>query len=363
MNPVNKQKNKFGWDEWFDAKANEIDLAEQHVSRVVAVDRDQLLVINDSGEFRAKLSGRFLHITEHPADFPCVGDWVSIQYNSSDLFGIIQAVIPRKTFLRRKAAGENIEYQMIASNVDVALIVQSCHFDFNINRLERYLIMVTSGHVHPIILLTKTDLITPETLQQQIDKIKGAGIHTEVIALSNATGEGINSVREILQPGRTYCLLGSSGVGKSTLINQLINHRILETKVVSGTGEGRHTTVRRELIILENGAMLIDNPGMREFGILGADEGMNNSFADVYILASKCKYSDCSHTNEPGCAVLNAIEGGTLHQQHYENFIKLRNESKFHDMSYLEKRRKDKDFGRYKQTAKRDLGILRKRNY
>jgi len=360
MNSASEKLHQLGWDEWFDAKAQGNDLAEHRLARVVAVDREQLLVIGESGEFRAKLAGRFLYRTDQPIDFPCVGDWVCIQYGSSDMFGIVRDVVPRKSFLRRKAAGDNIEYQMIAANIDVALIVQSCHFDFNVNRLERYLVMVRNGHVHPLVLLTKTDLVSPETLRQLMEKIRSAGINTEVIALSNITGEGVDEVRGILQSGRTYCLLGSSGVGKSTLINHLIGRHMLETKVVSDTGEGRHTTVRRELILLDNGAMLIDNPGMREFGILGAEEGMGDSFADIYELASKCRYGDCSHSNEPGCAVLGAIEEGSLQQAHYQNFIKLRSESEFHDLSYLEKRKKDKAFGRYMKSAKKDLGMFRK---
>lgn len=359
MSHVSEQLKRFGWDEWFEAKAQEKGSAEQRLARVVAVDRDQLLVIDDSGEFRAKLAGRFLYTTEQSMDFPCVGDWVSIQHSSSDRFGIIHDIIPRKSFLRRKAAGDSVEFQMIASNIDVALIVQSCHFDFNVNRLERYLVMVRNGHVRPVLLLTKTDLVSPETLQQLMEAIRNAGIDTEVIALSNVTGEGVNEVREILRSGKTYCLLGSSGVGKSTLINQLLGRQVLETKGVSGTGEGRHTTVRRELIILNNGAMLIDNPGMREFGILGAEEGMGDSFADIHALASRCKYSDCSHSNEPGCAVLGALEEGSLNRAHYRNFLKLRSESEFHDLSYLEKRKKDKAFGRYIKSVKKDMGITR----
>ena len=360
MSSASEQLNRFGWDEWFDARAREKGLAEDRLARVVAVDRDQFLVMDGSGEFRAKLAGRFLYAAEQSIDYPCVGDWVCVHHGSSDMFGVIHDVIQRKTFLRRKAAGDIIEYQMIASNIDVALIVQSCHFDFNINRLERCLVMVREGQVHPVVLLTKTDLVSPETLQQHMEQIRSAGIDTEILALSNVTGDGVAVVREMLQSGKTYCLLGSSGVGKSTLINRLLGRQALETSVVSDTGEGRHTTVRRELVLLDNGAMLIDNPGMREFGIIGAGEGMGDSFADIYALASQCKYSNCSHSNEPGCAVLRAIEEGNLHRVHYQNFTKLRSESEFHDLSYLEKRKKDKAFGRYVKSVKKDLGIKRK---
>jgi ribosome biogenesis GTPase len=176
-----------------------------------------------------------------------------------------------------------------------------------------------------------------------------------VLTLSNVTREGIDELKGVLSPGRTYCFVGSSGVGKSTLINGLVGRDVLETKGVSQTGEGRHTTVRRELIVLENDAMVIDNPGMREFGVLGAEGGMAASYADINALASRCRFRDCTHTNEPGCAVRKALEVGEIDAEHYQNFIKLRDESEYHQLSSAEKRKKDREFGKFIKSAKKDL--------
>jgi len=244
---------------------------------------------------------------------------------------------------------------MIAANVDYVIIVQSCHYDFNLRRLERYLVMVRDGGADPYVLLTKTDLVEPEVLASQLAEIRAAGVSAPVLTLSNVTREGIDDLKRTLLPSKTYCFAGSSGVGKSTIINQLIGRETLQTKAVSGTGEGRHTTVRRELIVLEGGALVIDNPGMREFGILGAESGIRGSFSDIIGFASGCRYRNCSHTGEPGCAVLEAVNSGALSQEHYDNYIKLREESEFYQMSDVEKRKKDRDFGRYIKSAKKDL--------
>ncbi len=235
------------------------------------------------------------------------------------------------------------------------VIVQSCHFDFNLKRLERYLVMVMDGGAAPIILLTKTDLVDPVVAAAQMAEIRSAGIAAPIVTLSNVTREGVDDFKRLLLRGKTYCFVGSSGVGKSTLINQLIGNEMLETKAVSGTGEGRHKTVRRELIRLEGGALVIDNPGMREFGILGAECGIGSSYSDITALSSNCRYRDCSHTSEPGCAVIEAMHSGEVNQGHFENYLKLRKESEFCQMSYVEKRKKDKDFGKYIKSAKKDL--------
>lgn len=341
-----------GWAEWFENRVEQAP-EEGNIARVAAVDRDMLLVINQDGIFRAKLAGRYHYEHHLTQERPCVGDWVHVEKQPTDDFGIIHALVERKTVLRRKSAGESIEHQLIAANLDYVLIVQSCHLDFNVNRLERYLVMVSDGGIEPYILLTKTDLITPEILAYQLAEIEAAGITAPVMTLSNVTQEGIDTLTKLLQPTKTYCFVGSSGIGKSTIINSLLGRSRLLTGDVSGSGEGRHTTVRRELIILESGALVIDNPGMREFAILGAESGIDNSFSDIILSTSSCRYRNCSHTNEPGCAVFEALRCGYLNQDRYNNYRKLKEESEFYQMSYVEKRKKDRDFGKFIKAAKR----------
>lgn len=343
-----------GWNEWFTAQAG-LGSTDNIMARVAAVDRDQLLLVGEDGFFRAKLSGKYLHASEGALQRPCVGDWVCVEKSAQDLFGIVHGVLERQTELRRKAAGDSVEYQMIAANVDFVIVVQSCQYDFNLKRLERYLVMAKDGGATPLILLTKIDLVTPDLLAAQLEKIRSAGISETVVTLSNVTQEGVDQLKSTLAPGKTYCFVGSSGVGKSTLINALVGREVLATKDVSGSGEGRHTTVRRELILLENGAMVIDNPGMREFGLLGAEGGIEASYADILALAAQCRFRDCTHGSERGCAVREALECGRISADHYENFVKLRRESEFYQQSYAEKRKKDKDFGRFIKSVKKDL--------
>ena len=297
------------------------------------------------------MTGRLQFVAESSTDLPCVGDWVCARFQDARSHATIHGVLPRKSFLRRKAPGKDIDFQMIAANIDVAFVIQSCHFDFNVRRLERYLVMVREGHIEPVLLLTKIDLVGALELESLIGRIRLAGIKEKIVTLSNVTGAGLDQVRELLVPGRTYCLLGSSGVGKTTLINRLAGDSGLETRGVSHTGEGRHTTTRRQLVVLEGGALLIDMPGMRELGMLGVSEGLDDTFADIGELAKNCRFADCGHSSEPGCAVRAAIERHDLSEERLQDYRKLSKESAFHDLSYVERRKKDRDFGRFVRSA------------
>jgi ribosome biogenesis GTPase len=344
-----------GFDQWFQEHVSGLRQEGHGVARISAVDRGSYLIRNELGEIPAELAGKFYFQVESSVDLPCVGDWVTVQYHNDAAAAIIHGVFPRKTFLRRKSAGEKVDFQMIAANIDSAFIVQSCHFDFNVRRMDRYLVMAADGGVEPIVVLTKTDLITHDELEQKLTAIRSSAITARVLALSNITGIGFDEFQRVLISGRTYCLLGSSGVGKTTLINRLIGKDAFETKAVSGTGEGIHTTARRQLILLHQGSMLIDTPGMRELGLLGVSDGVNQGFEDIVGLSTNCRYANCSHTQEPDCAVLAAVSNGELSKDRYSSYMKLRKESEYHEMSYVDKRKKDRAFGRFIKSAMKQM--------
>lgn len=344
-----------GFDGWMERNSAPLLRPGHSLARVTAVDRGGFVVRNRDGEFPAGLAGRMRFASESALDLPCVGDWVAVQCHASGGPAILHGVAPRRTFLRRKRAGRSVEFQMIAANIDVALIAQACAHDFNPARLDRYLVMVREGGIEPWIVLTKTDLVSPEHLAQTLGRVTRACDSVRILTLSNTTGTGLHEIRALLAPGRTYCLLGSSGVGKTTLINRLIGSDALDTQEVSGTGEGVHTTSRRQLLLLDSGAMLIDTPGMRELGLLDAGDGLDDTFDDIGETSAKCRFTNCTHIAEPGCAVRLAVEDGTLGEDRYRSFLKLRKEAEFHDLSYAGKRRKDKAFGRFIKSAKKTL--------
>jgi ribosome biogenesis GTPase len=349
--------NDLGFDQWFQAHVSDLRQEGRDIARISAVNRGAYLIRNQTKEVPAELAGKFYFQLESSTDLPCVGDWVAVQYHNNDTEAIIYEVFPRKTFLRRKFAGDKVDFQMIAANIDVAFIVQSCHFDFNVRRMDRYLVMAADGGVEPIVVLTKTDLIAPEELEQKLATITSGTITARVLALSNITGIGFDEFQQVLVSGRTYCLLGSSGVGKTTLLNRLLGQDAFDTKAVSGTGEGIHTTTRRQLIVLNQGAMLIDTPGMRELGLLGMNEGVNQGFEDIVQLSLNCRYPNCGHTQEPGCAVRAAVTSGALTEDRYSSYIKLKKESEYHELSYLDKRKKDRTFGRFIKSVKKQMKL------
>jgi ribosome biogenesis GTPase len=344
-----------GFDDWVAQQAAPLLQPGHRLARVTAVDRGAFLIRTAEAETAAELAGKFRFAAKTTLDMPCVGDWVCVQSHASGGPAMIQSLVPRKTILRRKTPGETVDYQIIAANLDVAFIVQACGQDFNLARLDRYLVMANEGAIEPWIVLTKTDLIEPDALATLIEQIENTRLSTHVLALSNTTGAGLDAFRQLLVPGRTYCLMGSSGVGKTTLINRLIGSDAFDTNAVSATGEGVHTTSRRQLVILDQGAMLIDTPGMRELGLLGTNDGLEDTFSEILTYADHCRFTDCTHTEEPGCAVRQAVKNGDLSEDRRLSYLKLKKESKFHQLSYAEKRKKDRSFGRYIKSVKKSI--------
>ena len=317
---------EYGMNQWFEKKVTEFCKPSHSVARITVVHRGQYIIRNEKEEIPAKATRKFMRAIKSSIDMPCVGDWVCIDYNDSGESANIHAILPRKTFLRRQSGVNGTKLQMIAANIDMAFVVQSCHHDFDVPRLERYLLMASEGGVEPLIILTKTDLVDVEMLSYLIDEIRDIGIDNKIIALSNITGDGLEELFEVMTSGKTYCLVGSSGIGKSTLINKIIGKDTLKTGAISNSGEGRHTTVRRELILLENGSMLIDTPGMRGVGVVATTEEVEDDYSDIMDIAMNCRFSNCNHTNEPGCAVIESIKDGDLVEDRYLSYMLYRSE-------------------------------------
>lgn len=347
---------RLGFDDWFKNKQHGLQRTDCVPARVTAVDRESYLIRNESSEIRAELAGNLRYFITSTVDLPAVGDWVNAQIYDDGLFSVIYELFPRKSLLRRKSSGRTVDYQVIAANIDTAFILQSCDANFNIHRLERYLVMINDGQVEPVLVLTKKDLINENVLANLIASVRNAGIQIPVYAISTRSGEGMDELTSRMRTGKTYCLLGSSGVGKTTLLNRLLGSDAYETQDVRGfDGKGRHTTTRRQLTILSSGAMLVDTPGMRELGAIGMSDGIDLSFDDAASLAQHCRFANCTHTSEEGCAVLAALKDGRLSRERYESYLKLSGESEYHELSYAEKRRKDRDFGKYVKTIKKNL--------
>ena len=323
------------------------------IGRITTEHKERYIVRINKGEFEAEITGNMRFTAENRSEYPAVGDWVSVKVYESDL-AIIHEILPRKSVLERKAVGNKEEKQVIAANIDFAFIVQSADRDFNINRIERYLTICYSAGIEPMIILSKTDLVSETELNNLLAEINSRIKNVEVIPVSNQTRSGYDKFESILVKDKTYCFLGSSGVGKSTLINNLSGREIMKTGPLSSwTKKGKHTTDHRELIVLDNGSVLIDNPGMREVGITDGDSGLETTFGMITRFSASCRFSDCTHTGEKGCAVIEAVEKGQISRASYENYLKMEREKARFQTSIAEKRKKEKAFGKICKEGKK----------
>ena len=316
----------FGWSEALQA-AFAPHAAQGFVpARVLAQHRGLWRVITAEGERTARLSGRFAGDAA-PGEHPVVGDWLAVSNDGSPDEVIVHALIPRHSvFSRNAVSGGGV--QVIAANVDVALLVAALNADLNLRRLERYLVAARESGAAPVIVLTKTDLSADPVKEiSHVEEIAGGA---PVVALSALTGDGLDGLTPWLKPGMTAALLGSSGAGKSTLLNALAGTRLMDTGAIRDSDDrGRHTTTHRELFRLPSGALLVDTPGMREFSVLAGDAALEASFADIVELFPQCRFGDCKHTTEPGCAVLAALADGSLSDERWRAYLKLQSELAF----------------------------------
>jgi ribosome biogenesis GTPase len=299
--------------------------------RVSVQHRGAYDVLTEDGELRCDIRGRLFDEAARTADLPVVGDWVAVSTRAGEHAGTVEAVLPRRTKFSRKQTLEAIDEQVLAANVDVVFLVTSLNEDLNLRRLERYLVLARESGASPVVVLTKADLYPdPAGAVAEVTAIAG---DIPVVAISARTGEGLERIREHLAPGTTAALLGSSGVGKSTLVNTLAGDEALATQEIREDGKGRHTTSRRELVVLPGGGLVIDTPGMRELQLWVADEGLEEAFEDVTSLFEHCRFADCAHDQEPGCAVKAALADGTLAPERWESYSKLEAE-----LAHLERR-------------------------
>ena len=344
---------ELGYSDKLEKSRSEQNLKDFEIGRVISEHKERYIVKTEKGELESEITGNLRFSSKSREDFPAVGDWVAISPADNEKV-TIQAILPRKTSLWTK--NSNGEAQIIATNIDIAFIVGTVNRDFNLNRIERYLVLAREGKIEPVIVLNKIDLVSDEELNEKLDELQKRFANIEIIPTSTETANGLEKLTNIINKGTTYCFLGSSGVGKSSLINKLLKANNIATKQIGeSTDRGKHTTTRREMHFLKNGGILIDNPGIREVGVGNSEIGIETVFDEIETLSSSCRFSNCTHTNEPGCAVRKALEENELDEQKYENFTKLKKESDFYEMSNFERREKDRKFGKFIKKSLKKL--------
>jgi ribosome biogenesis GTPase len=329
-------------------------LSEFTVGRVTQEHRERYIVSTGEDEYEAEITGNLRYTADSRADFPAVGDWVAMILSDSNS-AIIYKVLPRKSILERQAVGKTGEKQIISSNIDVALIIQSIDNNFNINRLERYLAICYASGIEPVLIISKIDLYSDAEIRSVMNNLETREKRIKTILLSNISMKGMDEIMEFLQKGKTYCVVGSSGVGKSTLINNLLKKNILKTGAISeSTNKGKHVTSHRELFVLENGGIIIDTPGMKELGMIENSDGVRTTFEEIFNLSLSCKFPDCTHTMEAGCAILEALNYGSIDKETLENFRRIVREQQRFQSTIAEKRKKDREFGKMAKSILKD---------
>ena len=356
----NNVLNKWGLNEFILNNLENNDI--KYLGRIVTEGDKIYKVATVNGILNGEVSGKLEYNAVGREDFPAVGDWVVLDRNEKNTGNaVIKTVLPRNTKVSRKVAGRKSDEQIIASNIDYIFICMALNSDFNKRRLERYLTIVWDSGAVPVVLLTKADLC--EDVDAKVLEAEEVAIGVDIYVSSSVTGEGIESLEKYLYEGSTCAFIGSSGVGKSSIINYLIGEDFMKVNKIRNDDKGRHTTTHRELVQISGGGLIIDTPGMREIQIMDVDDSLDRTFSDIEELTRLCKFSDCQHDTEPGCAVKKALKSGKLDEGRWENYLKLKRETAF----YKRKNNKKLESEYWEKMKKRskkvkDIYEFRKKN-
>jgi len=320
---------EFGFSSWFQKQIDASPENGSTVARVTAIHKGWSDLCDGDKTRPAKSTGKLRHEARSNRNYLTVGDWVLCTDFDQGDFAVIHSVLQRKTELKRKTAGREVSHQLIAANIDTAFVVHTLDKGYNLRKLERYLSIVHDSGIRPVVLMSKKDLLGWKQRRARIKEVKKRLPNVKVLAISNTTRSGLWKIKRLLKPASTYCLLGASGVGKTTLINSLLGKEdeYFTLSVREKDGKGIHSTTWRELIVLKNGSLMVDTPGMRELGHLDTAAGIDETFEDIVALEANCKFRDCAHVNTKGCAIEAAVEAGTISKERYDHFIRMRSES------------------------------------